>query len=219
MLTPQANTNLWCVRRVKKSEFPEGFVRRSVRTVRYRGAGALAVVLAVGALRRARIQPGALPRRRRALCRDHAARGAEVARGSEAVFVPELHVVVSAGLVQRAAVAVAAPFQQLLRGVAPRVHRGVHLREARFSTRAVVDVLDRVVLAVAGDELQFLPNGAAFRRRGAVSRATVAGHAEGLNPGVGDGGVGEGRDDITRWSPATGLTAERNKCPLDYLKV
>lgn len=95
-LTLHADTNLWCVRCVEQSEFPEGFVRRSVRTVRYRGARALAVVLAVGALRRADIQPGALPRRRRAMCRDHAARGAKVSRGSEAVLIPELHVVVPA---------------------------------------------------------------------------------------------------------------------------
>lgn len=139
------------MRCVKQSEVPEGLVRRSVGTVRYRGAGALAVVLAVGAPRRAHIQPGALPRRRRALRRNHAARGAQVGRGSEAVLVPELHVVVPTGLVQWAAAAAA--IQALLCGAASRWHRGVHLREAGLSAGAVVDVLDRVVLAVAGDEL------------------------------------------------------------------
>lgn len=138
------------MRCVKQSEVPEGLVRRSVGTVRYRGAGALAVVLAVGGLRRAHIQPGALPRRRRAARRNHASRGAHVGRGSEAVLVPELHVVVPTGLVQWAA---AAALQALLCGAASRWHRGVHLREAGLSAGAVVDVLDRVVLAVAGDEL------------------------------------------------------------------
>lgn len=153
MLTQHADTNLRCVRSVKQSEFPEGLVRRSVWTVRYRGAGALAVVLDVGALRRARIQPGALPRRRRAVRGYHAARGTQVGRGSEAVLVPELHVVVSAGLVQWAAAAAVTALQAFLCVAASRWHRGVHLREAGLPAGAVVDVLDRFILAVAGDEL------------------------------------------------------------------
>lgn len=136
------------MRCVEKSEFSEGLVRRCVRAVRDRGAGSFPVVLHVGPLRRPPVQPRTLPRRRRAVGEDNAARGPQVRRGAEALLVPQLHVVVPAGLVQGAAA-----LQPFVRGVPAHGHRGIHLREARLPSGAVVDVLYGVVLPVAGYEL------------------------------------------------------------------
>lgn len=70
-------------------------------------------------------------------------------RGTDAFLVPKLYVVVSAGLVQGAAAAI----QLFVGGVPPQWHRGIHLREAGFSSGAVVNIVYGVVLPVAGCEL------------------------------------------------------------------
>lgn len=151
----KVRTDLWRVRCVKKSELSEGFVRRRVGAVGDRGAGALSLVLGVGPLRGASVQARGLPRRRGAVGEDDAARRLQVGRGAEAFLVPELHVVVVVvpGPVQRAAAAAAAALQPFVGGAPSHRHRRVNLGEARFSPGAVVYVVDRVVLAVAGGKL------------------------------------------------------------------
>lgn len=144
------NTNLWCVRGVKKSEFSECFVRWCVGTVWDRGAGSFPLVLDVGSLRRPSEQPRGFPRWRRAVGKQYAARWSPMGRGAKAIFVPQLHVVVPPGLVQEAA---AAPFQSFVDGVPSHWHRGIHLRKARLPSGAVVNVLNRVIFSVAGCEL------------------------------------------------------------------
>lgn len=120
---------------------------RCVGAVWDRGAGSFPLVLGIGPLRRPSVQPGAFPRGRRAVGKESTA--PQVRRGSEAFFVPQLHVVVPPGLVQGAAVTL----QAFVGGVPSHWHRGVHLREAGLSPGAAVGVLDRVVLPVAGRKL------------------------------------------------------------------
>lgn len=144
-----ANTNLGSVRRVKESEFPEGFMRRRVGAVRDRGAGALALVLGVRSLRGASVEPGRLPRGGRAVGESEAARGPQVGRRAQALLVPELHVVVAPGLGHRAAAAL----QPLPGGAPSRRHRRVDLGEAGLPPGAVVDIVQELVLPVAGREL------------------------------------------------------------------
>lgn len=143
------NTNLWCVRGVKKSELSECFVRWCVRAVWDRGAGSFSLVLDVGSLRWPSEQPRGFPRWRRAVGKQYAARWPPMRRGPKAIFVPQLHVVVPHGLVQGAA----ASFQSFVDGVPSHWHRGIHLRKARLPPGAVVNVLNRVIFSVAGCEL------------------------------------------------------------------
>lgn len=144
-----ANTNLWCVWCVKKSEFSEGFVWRCVRAVWDRRAGSFPVVLDVGPLRWPSVQPRGFPRWRWTVGKDNTARWPQVRRGPKTIFAPQFHVVVPSGLVQGAA----APFQQFADGVPSHRHRGINLRKARLSSGAVVNVLNGVVLPVAGCKL------------------------------------------------------------------
>lgn len=146
----QVNTNLWCVRCVKKSEFSEGFMRRCVGTVRDGGAGSLSFVLGVGSLRGASVEARGLPRWWGAVGKNNAARRLQVGRWAETLLVPELHFVVPSGLVQWAAAAALQPF---VGGGPSRWYRWINLSEARFSPGAVVNVVDGIVLAVAGGKL------------------------------------------------------------------
>lgn len=100
-----------------------------------------------------------------------------MSRGAEALLVPQLHVVVPAGLVQGAA----AVLQPLAPGLPATWHGGVHLREAGLAPGAVVGVLDGLVLPVAGGEAELLPD---LRGRGS---AAVAGHFQEENSGFFDG--------------------------------
>lgn len=173
----KSNTNLWCVRRVKKSEFSEGFMRRCVRTVRDRGAGSLSIVLDV--FRGATVQTRGLPGRWGAVVKNNAARQLQVGQRTEALLVPELRAVVPSGLVQGAAAAALQPF---IGGAPSRWHRWIDLGEARFTASAVVNVVDVVVLAVAGCKHQLLPNRSNFGGRGSVSMATVVRHTPRFKP-------------------------------------
>lgn len=181
IITP--NTNLWRVRCVKKSEFSEGLMWRCVGAVRDRGAGSFTVVLDVRPLRGPSVQPRSFPRWWWAVCEDNTAGWPQMRRRTVTLFVPQLHVVVPTGLVQGAA----APFQPFVDGVSSHWHRGVHLREAGLSSGTVVNILNRVVLAIAGCKLQFLTNWSRFRGRRSVSMAIVARHFQDLNPGFVDG--------------------------------
>lgn len=149
MLLQHTKAYLWCVRSVKESEFSEGFVWRCVGAVGDRRAGRFPVVLHVRPVRGASVQPGGLPWRRGAAGEDHAARGPEVRGGSEALLVPQLHLVVPAGLVQGAA----ASLQALIHRVPSHWHRGIHLREAGLPPGAVVYVLYGLILPIAGGKL------------------------------------------------------------------
>lgn len=169
---------MWCV---EEPKFSEGFMRRCVGAVRYRGAGALPVVLDAAPLRRPSVHPRHFLRRRRTVGENNAAGGLQQGRGTKALLVPQLHVVVvvSAGVVQGAAAA----HSELVRGSSAHRRRGVHLREAGLSPGAVVDVLDRIVFSVAGRELQLLANRSGFGGRRSESMAAVVRHFEDLNPG------------------------------------
>lgn len=115
LLIVKANTNLWCVRCVKKSELSEGFMRRCVGTVRDRGAGSPSILLDV--FRGASVQTRGLPGRWGAVGKNNAARQLQVGQRTEALLVPELHAVVP---IQWAAAAALQPF---IGGAPSRWHR------------------------------------------------------------------------------------------------